>query len=358
MWQWPCMGAHCRKTKSTTNCMGNIRSRSKHGQGMTKEVLEFHHAVMANDVERVRQLTMTGVDLNAPWNNPGYPTMKDGSTPLICSVSLNFTEIVKILLSAGAQVNKTGGYGDSPLFKAALHGRTEMIRTLLDAGADINLANFDGLTPLNICVTDFIVHNKECAVKLLLDSGADIRSCDRKGHTALHVAAHGKSSKMVELLLSVGSNPNWTDHMGRTPLYLCMSTLSSTLYKEDMKIQLPTIRALFYAGCDMLNAVEWLLWKGSGIPDEMFHDPDEPFLQWYIYSYTNPMSLSDICRKKIQRVLLKKRYTHLPEVVKSFQLPKSLEEFISRKMCHGMDRTMNYLSLITDIENQGPAVPR
>lgn len=75
--------------------MGNIRSRGKHGQGMTKEVLEFHHAVMANDVERVRQLTMTGVDINAPWNNPGYPTMKDGSTPLICSVSLNFTEIVK-----------------------------------------------------------------------------------------------------------------------------------------------------------------------------------------------------------------------------------------------------------------------
>lgn len=31
-------------------------------------------------------------------------------------------------------MNKTGGYGDSPLFKAALHGRTEMIRTLLDAG--------------------------------------------------------------------------------------------------------------------------------------------------------------------------------------------------------------------------------
>lgn len=41
---------------------------------------------------------------------------------------------LQILLSAGAQVNKTGGYGDSPLFKAALHGRTEMIRTLLDAG--------------------------------------------------------------------------------------------------------------------------------------------------------------------------------------------------------------------------------
>ena len=46
--------------------------------------------------------------------------------------------------------------------------------------------------------------------------------------------------------------------------------------------QVPCIKLLFSHGCDMLNLVDWLKWKGPGIPEELLAD-DEHFFRWYSY---------------------------------------------------------------------------
>ena len=82
--------------------MGN--SKSNHNdlvlREMPQKVRELHCAVMSNDRDTVRLLVQQGVNVNFPWYNPSNPSIKDGSTPLICAVSLNHTEIVEVCFSS------------------------------------------------------------------------------------------------------------------------------------------------------------------------------------------------------------------------------------------------------------------
>lgn len=65
---------------------------------MPQKVRELHYAVMSNDRHSVLKLTQDGVNVNFPWFNPSIPSMKDGTTPLICAVSLNHMDIVEVSL--------------------------------------------------------------------------------------------------------------------------------------------------------------------------------------------------------------------------------------------------------------------
>lgn len=77
--------------------MGN--SRSCHNEYILREmphrVRELHVAVKSNDRDAVRTLVAQGVNINFPFFNPSNPSIKDGNTPLIIAVSLNYTEIVE-----------------------------------------------------------------------------------------------------------------------------------------------------------------------------------------------------------------------------------------------------------------------
>lgn len=46
---------------------------------------------------------------------------------------------VKLLLAAGAIVNKKNGDGWTPLFSAARYGHTDVMKLLLDAGAEVGM---------------------------------------------------------------------------------------------------------------------------------------------------------------------------------------------------------------------------
>ena len=46
---------------------------------------------------------------------------------------------VKLLLAAGAKVNKKNGSGWTPLFSAARYGHTDVMKLLLDAGAKVGM---------------------------------------------------------------------------------------------------------------------------------------------------------------------------------------------------------------------------
>lgn len=84
--------------------MGNARSWHNHHHHpqdqdlleMPFRVRELHYAVMGNDQPAVQSLLAAGVNINFPWFNPSNPSVKDGSTPLIIAVSLNYVEIVQV----------------------------------------------------------------------------------------------------------------------------------------------------------------------------------------------------------------------------------------------------------------------
>jgi ankyrin repeat protein len=138
---------------------------------------ELITAVKKNDVKAVKDFLQRGANVNEEH---------DGNDTLMQAVFRGYTEIARLLIEKGADVNKKVRYGMkvTPLMEAALRGRTEMMSLLLDSGAEINTTNDLGWTALRYSVT----YGKLDAMRLLLDKGTDINIGDHMGFTALAVA--------------------------------------------------------------------------------------------------------------------------------------------------------------------------
>jgi ankyrin repeat protein len=72
-----------------------------------------------------------------------------GHTALILAARGGYTDAVKTLVAAGADVNHiSAGDNTSPMLIAAINGHFDLARWLLDQGADPNAAASNGVTPL------------------------------------------------------------------------------------------------------------------------------------------------------------------------------------------------------------------
>ena len=111
------------------------------------------------------------------------------------------TELVKLLIAAGADVNKADEDGETPLFRAAWNAHTECVKLLLAAGANVNKANKWGGTPLYWAAYK---GRTEC-VKLLIDAGADVNKASNEGRTPLSIAEKNGHTECAELLRAAGN---------------------------------------------------------------------------------------------------------------------------------------------------------
>ncbi len=76
---------------------------------------------------------------------------RDGTTPLMFAAHLGYTEIVRSLLDAGANINlKRKRYGLTALMLAASANSLDIVKLLLSRGADVNATNEDGSTALMV----------------------------------------------------------------------------------------------------------------------------------------------------------------------------------------------------------------
>jgi ankyrin repeat protein len=95
-------------------------------------------------------------------------------------------EAVKQHIAAGSNINEKDPFGgSSPLISASLFGKTEMAKILIDAGADINFQNNDGSTALH--TSSFFCRPE--IVRMLLTKGADKTIRNRFGSTAYESVA-------------------------------------------------------------------------------------------------------------------------------------------------------------------------
>ena len=76
-------------------------------------------------------------------------------------------EAMRVLVEAGAEVDRADTDGCTALFVAAQKGHVEAIRILLDAGADPNRATNTGVTPLAVARVQ-----SEAAAHALVQAGA------------------------------------------------------------------------------------------------------------------------------------------------------------------------------------------
>jgi len=122
--------------------------------------------------------------------------------------------MVGLLIEKGADVNLKGEAWYGPLHVAAANGHTQVVKVLLANGADVNIFHHD--KPLHYAAMNGHIEVAE----ILLARGADINAKGTDEYTALGTAVVNRQVEMVKFLLSKRADPNARAIYGRTPLYI------------------------------------------------------------------------------------------------------------------------------------------
>lgn len=140
------------------------------------------------------------------WNESVVVKAVNGMTNLVGDAHQSrldeHTDILKVLLSANADVDRETHYGYTPLHWSASANNAPFVSLLIKAGADIHHANANGYTPLHAGADAGAFES--CA--LLLDLGADPNAPDKYGFTALIGAVLSGHERVVQLLLDYGAD--------------------------------------------------------------------------------------------------------------------------------------------------------
>lgn len=143
-------------------------------------------------LDTAKILIARGADVN-------YENRKS-KTPLILATELIEpcdTELVKILLTNNALVNKTTSNGNTALLSASKYGNIQMIDMLLHANANINWEYNDGASPLmRACY-----YEHPNLVKYLIERGAFIESKNKRKETPLYIASFRGYLDIVKILV-------------------------------------------------------------------------------------------------------------------------------------------------------------
>jgi ankyrin repeat protein len=135
------------------------------------------------------------------------------SAALAAAIRRGNSELVELLLAAGAPVNPVDVSLWPPLEEAAHTQKTDVMKVLVRAGADVNAVDHNGATYLANYGCFF-----PAVTKILLDAGADPDARDRRGQTALMQASGYGFEEVIKLLIQHRADVNLKDDKGRTPL--------------------------------------------------------------------------------------------------------------------------------------------
>jgi len=109
------------------------------GSDIKAPEIDIHTAVISDNMEAVKQHIAAGSDLNVrdPFG---------GSSPLISAAVFGKTEMTKVLIDAGVDLNFQNTDGSTALHTAAFFCRPEIVQLLLEKNADKTIKNKYGAT--------------------------------------------------------------------------------------------------------------------------------------------------------------------------------------------------------------------
>lgn len=180
----------------------------------------LNRQTMRRQVEIARLLIERGADVNVidNWMH----------TPLIAA-SVGYGpdfDLITLLVAKGADVNRAGRNGITPLHWAAQYGDLKVATHLLEHGADVNASDaYKG--PISTSSIDGTVlqislrggaDNLEL-VRLILKHGAKLNRRDLQGNTEMHLVAMSGSADLARLLVQHGADVNAVNADQHTALY-------------------------------------------------------------------------------------------------------------------------------------------
>ena len=227
-------------------------------------------AVLENHADMVKLLLARGADVNAHTNvtvpkgeyvparaggasgngiirQRALPTADGGMTPLLFAVRDGNTEMTRLLLEHGADIQQSSGNKTSPLLIALLNGQVGIATELLERGADPNAADAYGRAALFAAI-DLRNFNHEKygdlptdgrdpldLIKVLLKKGAGVNAktetvpvhglmqfdgswVNFDGETPFVRAALSGDIEVMRMLIEKGADPNIGTTQGTTAL--------------------------------------------------------------------------------------------------------------------------------------------
>lgn len=235
-------------------------------------------------------------------------------TPLLYAAREGHADIARMLLDAGADIERADANGITPLIDAILNDHVDVARLLIDAGANINVADWYGETPLWSAVD---VRNRDMPgpgddngvdrdavlglIRMLLEKGADpnprikeypperrwivglgsLAWVDVTGQTPFFRAAASGDVTTMRLLLDHGADPNINTFEGTTPLMAAagVNWVFNQSYDEGADALLAAVELCWEQGADVnavnsmgIAAVHGAANRGSDAIVEFLHD--------------------------------------------------------------------------------------
>jgi ankyrin repeat protein len=175
----------------------------------------LHAAVLRGDLGLVKSLLGRGARPDAPLMK-GTPTRRNEKT------------------YAADWAFDRAWSGATPLWLAARFAELDMMRVLVTNGADIRRAANDGTSPLMVAAKAETVPSRRgqaqkeresramAAIALALTFGANINDTTSDGDTVLHIAAAKRSNAIVEFLVQNGAMLNVRNNKDQTPLAVAL----------------------------------------------------------------------------------------------------------------------------------------
>lgn len=137
-------------------------------------------------------------------------------TTLMKAVQKDDVDRVKTLIAGGANVDELDPNGDAPLVMAAYLGHSEIVKLLLEAGADVTAVD-PGMKATALHAAAYAGRTE--AARLLIEHGIDInKQGPKNGYTALHDAIWENNVDTARVIIDAGASLALKSHAGQTPL--------------------------------------------------------------------------------------------------------------------------------------------
>lgn len=183
----------------------------------------LHDAIGRKDLDGLARIIRASPDCINAKNDRGR-------APLHVAAQNGQNDIVKLLISKGAEVDARSGWKYTPLTLAAESSRRDVVVTLLDSGADVRAVTKEGYTPLHKAVQKERKGTQDI-IAVLLICGANCNALNKEGLTALHGAVLAGKLANARALCAFGADPHFKNTDGKNA-FDCARTLKQNARDE------------------------------------------------------------------------------------------------------------------------------
>jgi ankyrin repeat protein len=161
-------------------------------------------AARAGSLEVMRFLISAGADVNARTSVGETPLMlaaffTDPAEQAMGRGDERYEKAVRLLVSSGADLENLPHHY-TPLAYAAYQGKQRIVQFLIDRGARVNGDSRDGITYVNTPLMMAAIQGHESVARTLLRAGADADVRVAGGYTAAEFAAKYNHGHLAQLL--------------------------------------------------------------------------------------------------------------------------------------------------------------